>query len=99
LRYTFDWDRTKAKQNLRKHRISFEMAAEIFQDASAISVFDEEHSDEEERWVTLGKDSRGRTLVVVHTFSTVSAQEAKIRVISARKAATREVTQYEETKR
>jgi uncharacterized DUF497 family protein len=61
LRYTFEWDPIKAKENLRKHRISFEHAADVFLDRLAISVFDEENSDEEDRWVTIGKDLQERT--------------------------------------
>jgi hypothetical protein len=41
LRYTFEWDPIKAKGNLRKHRISFDRAAEVFLDPLAISIFDE----------------------------------------------------------
>jgi uncharacterized protein len=61
LRYTFEWDPIKAKENLRKHRISFDRAAEVFLDPRAISISDEEHSEHEERWVSLGKDRRGRS--------------------------------------
>jgi hypothetical protein len=99
LRYTFEWDPIKAKANLRKHRITFEGAAELFLDPLAISVFDREHGEEEERWVTVGKDSHGRALILVHTFSEVSAEESKIRIISARKATKREARQHEETER
>lgn len=97
MRYTFEWDPIKAKENLRRHRVSFERAAELFLDPLAVSIFDQEHSGEEERWVTIGRDSRGRALVVVHTFSEVSPEEWKIRIISARKPTGREARQYEET--
>lgn len=49
LRYTFEWDPIKAKENLRKHRISFDRAAEVFLDPLAVSIVDEEHSEQEER--------------------------------------------------
>jgi len=62
----FDWHPEKAKQNLRKHKVSFEQAATIFQDPMALSVFDEGHSDDEERWSTIGRAKDGATLVVVH---------------------------------
>ena len=93
--YTFEWDPTKAKANLRKHGIRFERAAELFLDPLAISIADEEHSEEEERWVTIGRDNRGIVLVVVHTFTEVSAEEWKIRIISTRKATKKEAGQYE----
>jgi uncharacterized DUF497 family protein len=97
LRYTFEWDPIKAKDNLRKHRISFDRAAEVFLDPLAISIFDEEHSEHEERWVSLGKDWGGILLILIHTFLEISAAECKIRIISARKANKRETRQYEET--
>ena len=96
MRYTFEWDPIKAKENLRKHRISFELAAEPFLDPLAISVLDREHSDAENRWVTLGRNSHGKVLVLVHTFSEVSAEECKIRIISVRKATKQETNQYYE---
>ena len=99
MRYTFEWDPIKAKENLRKHRISFEVAAELFLDPLAISIFDVEHSEEEERWVTIGKERHGRTLILIHTFLELSADESKIRMISARKATKREVRKHEEMQR
>ena len=99
MRYTFEWDPVKAKENLRKHGTSFEDAAELFLDPFAVSILDEEHSEEEERWVTTGRDSRGRAVVLVHTFSEVSAQECRVRIISARRATKREARQYEGIRR
>jgi hypothetical protein len=96
LRYTFEWDPVKAKQNLKKHRISFDRAAEVVLDRLAVSIFDEEHSEGEERWVTLGKDRQGRVLILVHTFLEISGEECRVRIISARKATKREIRQYEE---
>jgi uncharacterized protein len=95
LRYTFEWDPEKAKSNLHKHKISFERAAEIFLDPFALSIPDEEHSDNEERWVTTGKDAHEVILVVIHTFREIEAEEIIIRIISARRAARREVQEYE----
>ena len=43
MRYDFEWDVRKAKTNVRKHKISFERATEIFRDPNALSVVDEEH--------------------------------------------------------
>jgi hypothetical protein len=97
LRYTFEWDPIKARENLKKHRISFDRAAEIVLDPLAVSIVDDEHSEHEERWVSLGKDRRGSVLALVHTFLEVSAEECRIRIISARKATRREIKQYEET--
>jgi uncharacterized protein len=96
LRYTFEWDPAKAKTNLRKHGIGFDRATEVFLDPLAISIVDEEHSEDEERWISLGKDRRGNILLLIHTFSEVSANECKVRIISARKANKKELRQYEE---
>ena len=54
MRYEFDWDPVKARQNLQKHGVSFERAARIFLDPFSISIFDEKHSESEDRWITIG---------------------------------------------
>ncbi len=96
MNYNFEWDARKAKANFFKHKISFETASSIFRDERAISISDEEHSDEEERWLTIGMDEVTRTLVVIHTFLTVDKNDCMIRIISARKATKKEVKIYEE---
>ena len=96
MRYNFEWDPTKAKQNIRKHKVSFQRAGTICRDPHAISIFDEEHSQEEERWITIGRDSGGILLVVSHTFREIDASSYSICIISARKATKREIKQYEE---
>ena len=96
MQYNLDWDPNKARNNLKKHRVSFEPAAEIFLDPLAISILDKEHWDQEERWVTLGKDSNGIPFVIVHTFREISVNQWNIRIISARKATKKEKKQYEE---
>lgn len=96
MRYTFEWNPSKAKRNTQKHNISFERATEVFLDPMAISLFDEEHSDKEERWITIGTNSFEMVVVVVHTFREVSAEETIIRIISARKATKNEMKQYKE---
>jgi hypothetical protein len=100
LRYSFDWDPKKAKKNLQNHKVSFERGAEIFLDPLAITIFDEEHStDEEDRWITIGKDSHEAMLVIVHNFEEVTLDECNIRIISAWKATKEEVKQYEDYER
>ncbi len=97
MRYTFEWDPVKARDNLKKHRISFDRAAEIILDPLTVSIPDEEHSVDEERWVSIGKDRRGSVLILIHTFLEISAEECSIRIISARKANKRETMQHEES--
>ena len=52
--YNFEWDNKKNKSNQKKHGVSFEQATTVFQDPRALTLFDDEHSITEERWVTLG---------------------------------------------
>ncbi|MDO9566990.1 MAG: BrnT family toxin, partial [Candidatus Desulfaltia sp.] len=68
MRYYFEWDPAKGNMNIQKHKVSFQRAAEVFKDPSAISIFDIEHSHNEDRWITMGRDFSGRILVVSHTF-------------------------------
>jgi uncharacterized DUF497 family protein len=92
--YNFEWDPRKAAINLTKHGLGFETAATVFQDASALSMFDEKHSAAEERWITLGLDNQGQLVVVCHTWRENQRGEASCRIISARKASRSEAAQY-----
>ncbi len=94
MRYNFEWDPVKARENLRKHKVSFGRAAQIFWDPFANSVFDDAHSEVEDRWVTIGKDGNHVLLLVVHTFREETEDECNIRIISARKATKKELQQY-----
>jgi uncharacterized DUF497 family protein len=93
--YRFAWDPAKAIANRRKHGVSFEQAAAVFRDPLALSRYDVEHSEAEERWITLGLAETGQLLVVVHTVEEISEQEARVRIISARFATAHERRQYE----
>jgi uncharacterized DUF497 family protein len=96
--YEFEWDPRKARINYQKHRVSFTRASTIFLDPFALSVFDEEHSQNEERWVTLGVDRTGALLVVCHTFTEISQTNARIRIISSRKAVKKEKQEYNKSR-
>jgi hypothetical protein len=87
----FEWDPDKAASNLTKHGVAFAEAATVFGDPLAITYYDPDHSDEEERFLTFGESSEGRLLVVSHTD-----REDRIRIISARMATGRERKIYEE---
>jgi len=87
----FEWDDRKAEANVHKHGVSFEEASTVFADALALTVFDPLHSEDEDRYVTLGRSQRQRLLVVVFTD-----REDRIRIISARVATRRERKDYEE---
>ena len=96
MNYNFEWDPNKAKSNLKKHKISFENATMVFKDQNAISVFDDEHSASEDRWITIGLDSQTKTLVVIHTFISIDKDNCNVRMISARKATKKEKQIYKE---
>jgi len=93
--YEFDWDAAKAEANARKHSVTFESAMTVFRDPLALTVYDEEHSEQEERWVTIGRAENGQTLVVIHTFAPTTPGNAFVRIISARAATNPERQQYE----
>ena len=96
MRYQFDWDPAKEKQNIRKHQITFRRAASIFRDPNQLSIFDDEHSENEDRWITMGIDRSGVLRVVVHTFEQIDEDLFEIRLISARKATLTESNEYNE---
>lgn len=96
--YEFEWDPDKAEKNAKEHGVTFEQAATVFLDAAALSQYDEEHSDDEERWVTLGLDRSARLLVVCHTFQELGKLSARVRLFSARKATRHEQRDYEKRK-
>ena len=58
--------------------------------------FDEEHSEREDRWITMGMDRICILLVAVHTFQQINNEKYKIRIISTRKATRKETKQYRE---
>jgi len=85
------WDPMKALFNKEKHGVEFEEAATVFRDPLLLVQPDLEHSQDEERWIALGKSARELLLVVVHTEN-----ERTIRLISARRAEPRERRRYEQ---
>ena len=87
----YEWDDDKAKTNLRKHRISFQEGATVFNDPLIATQHDPDHSSDEERYIALGRSVQGRILVVVFT-----ERGDKIRLISCRKVTSRERREYEE---
>lgn len=95
FQYNFEWDPAKGRQNARNHRVTFERGATVFLDPNALSLFDEQHSEAEERWITLGLDQTGVLLVVCHTYREEAESTARVRLISARKATKKERKQYQ----
>jgi len=87
----FDWDRNKNIANINKHGISFKEAASIFSDEHAIEIDDIEHSQQEDRFLIIGRSRKLRLIVVCHCYR---ENEAIIRIISARKAEKEEAKLY-----
>jgi uncharacterized DUF497 family protein len=94
--YEFEWDEGKAAANLAKHGVDFMDAMSVMLDPLAMTRMDDEHSNEEERWASLGHTAKGQLLLVVHTFNTTGIHTALVRLISARAATRREREQYEQ---
>jgi uncharacterized DUF497 family protein len=88
---TFEWDEEKDLSNRKKHGISFDEAKTVLNDPRSITIADEAHSDDEDRYVDVGISARGRLIVVSYTD-----RGANIRIISSRKATKSERKAYEQ---
>lgn len=86
----FEWDPDKAKRNLAKHGVSFEDAATAFGDPLSLTIFDPDHSDDEDRFILVGSTGGGHLVVVAHVD-----RAGVVRIISARIATKRERRTYE----
>jgi uncharacterized DUF497 family protein len=89
----FTWDGRKNAANQKKHGVSFEEAKTVFYDEFARLISDPDHSEEEDRYILLGRSSRLRLLIVCHCYR---EDDETIRIISARKANRLEKRQYED---
>jgi len=87
----FEWAPAKAAANLRKHKVSFDEAVTVFADFFSITALDPDHSDEELRYITVGRSSLKRLIMVAH-----AERRGRIRIISARKLTRTERSAYEE---
>lgn len=87
----FEWDDDKAESNVRKHGIEFTEAITVFGDPLAMTGYDPYHSDEEDRYITMGLSVTGRLIIVSHTD-----RGEKVRIISAREATRGERKDYED---
>jgi uncharacterized DUF497 family protein len=88
---TYEWDPIKAATNLRKHGVSFAEAASVFLDPMALTFADPDHSDKEDREITIGVSVKQHVLFVSH-----ATRGTRIRLISARRATQKERKQYAE---
>lgn len=92
MQIEFEWDAVKASSNKKKHDVGFEEAKTVFFDENALVMHDPEHSDDEDRFIILGKSAVDHLLVVCHCFR---GKDSVIRIISARKATKKESLQYQ----
>ncbi|MEO5860823.1 MAG: BrnT family toxin [Pyrinomonadaceae bacterium] len=87
----FDWDTEKAKLNPKNHvGVTFEEAITVWEDLFNIELYDQDHSDEEPRFLIVGESSRQRLLIVSFT-----ERDQKVRIISARELTPKERRDYE----
>ena len=86
----YECDPEKAAANLHKHKVSFDEAASVFLDPLALTFSDPDHSQEEDRAITIGASSKQRVLFVSHC-----ERGDRVRIISARRATRKERVQYE----
>lgn len=96
--FDFEWDPAKAKSNIQKHGVTFEEASTVLRDPRAMNMYDPDHSESEDRWITLGISSSGKLLVVCHTFNEIPGASVTIRIYSARRAISTEINNYEGAK-
>ncbi len=91
----FQWDPHKAASNARKHGIGFEEAITVFDDPLARIFTDEWHAAGEAREIIIGHAGAGRLLLVVFA----EGADARVRIISARRATPKEQRDYEQHSR
>ena len=91
MAFIFQWDKKKARLNLKTHKVSFEEASTVFGDTLSRTIDDPLHSEDEDRYIIIGQSVQGRLLVVVHTI-----RGDNVRIISARVATPTERKNYEE---
>ena len=87
---TFEWDEKKADDNLRKHGVTFDEAKTVFNDPFSVTIYDPDHSSDEQRYIDIGLSSKGRLIVVSYI-----ERGEKIRIINSREATKKEEREYE----
>ena len=95
MKLLFEWDAQKAQYNFRKHKVRFEEAKTVFNDPFLITYRDDEHSQTEERFISIGMSTTAKILLVVHLEQELTDQLIVIRIISCRKAKASERRNYE----
>jgi uncharacterized protein len=88
----FEWDPAKNAKNLEKHKVDFEEARTVFEDANALIFADKAHVDDEDREIIIGYSAKERLLLVCF----IERRKDVVRIYSARRATKNERTDYEE---
>ena len=88
----FEWDPEKAAANVKKHGVDFAEAMTVFSDPLEVTIADPDHSEDEQRFLSIGSSTAGRLLVVAYT-----ERAGRTRIISAREASAQERQHYEST--
>jgi len=88
----FDWDPKKNEVNLNKHGVDFEEAETVFEDERAVTIYDQGHSYDEDRFIIIGISRKLRELTVCHCLRD---GDNVTRIISARRATKNESKLYE----
>ena len=60
----FEYDEVKNQMNIEKHGISFRNAARVFFDYDRIEMYDDEHSEDEDRYNTIGDTAYGNLSII-----------------------------------
>jgi uncharacterized DUF497 family protein len=97
----YEWDEAKNLENQRKHGVSFEKAAQVFDDERVLIYSDRIDEDTgEERWHAIGAVSNepyaAVVLLVVHVYREMKDDQETIRIISAREAGKNDARRYQE---
>jgi uncharacterized protein len=88
----FEWDEGNSDKSRRKHRVTIEECEQVFANTPILFLEDVKHSQDEERFIAMGKTDKGKKLFIVFT-----PRHGKVRVISGRPMDKKERTFYEET--
>ena len=89
MKQDFEWDPRKAEANVQKHDVTFVEASSVFNDPLFITLLDSDHSENEERYITIGLSNKNRLIMIAH-----AERANRIRIISARKATKNEEKRY-----
>lgn len=92
VKIEFEWDEKKAQLNFEKHKVSFEESVTVFYDPLLATMPDPDNSEDEQRYITIGQAIKGRILIISYT-----ERQNRTRIISCRKATSREKKTYEES--